>query len=60
MALLSEWRKKSPGFAAALTECEKMPECANLNLSAFLLEPVQRIPRFRMLLAGAYVSPRSF
>ena len=52
MSLLAEWRKKSPGFAAALAECEKRPECSNLGLSAFLLEPVQRIPRFRLLLAG--------
>lgn len=52
MALLHEWRKKSTFVAAALAECESLPECASLNLAAFLLEPVQRIPRFKLLLTG--------
>lgn len=52
MSLLEEWRKKNAGFAAALQECESKKECGNLNLAAFLLEPIQRIPRFKLLLSG--------
>lgn len=52
MSLLEEWRRRSTGLAAALQECESRAECGNLNLGAFLLEPIQRLPRFKLLLTG--------
>ncbi len=52
---LSSMQKKSPAFAQALKNCESKPECAMLNLGAFLLEPIQRIPRYKLLLQGESV-----
>jgi hypothetical protein len=40
--------------ASVLEECRQRPECHQLNLQAFLLEPIQRLPRFKLLLQGAF------
>lgn len=37
-------------FAAWSAKCQARPECRGLNLSSFLIMPVQRIPRYRLLL----------
>ncbi|EDQ86383.1 uncharacterized protein MONBRDRAFT_28358 [Monosiga brevicollis MX1] len=49
--LLDEWTKKSPLMASVLAECNALPESARLGLGAFLLEPIQRLPRFKLLLS---------
>eukprot|EP00051_Salpingoeca_urceolata_P027192 m.480365 g.480365 ORF g.480365 m.480365 type:complete len:1010 (+) comp21809_c0_seq1:681-3710(+) len=48
---LDEWTKKSPAFASALANiAQSLPESNGLNLGSFLLEPVQRIPRYKLLI----------
>jgi len=39
-----------PSFSAFLKECTATPECNGLDLGSFLLEPVQRIARYPLLL----------
>lgn len=41
---------QEPAFAAFLRECTGLPECNGLDLGSFLLEPVQRIARYPLLL----------
>jgi FYVE/RhoGEF/PH domain-containing protein 5/6 len=47
---LTELSKKDKKFEAALKKFEASPACASLSVSNHMLEPVQRIPRYRMLL----------
>ncbi|XP_057296896.1 FYVE, RhoGEF and PH domain-containing protein 4-like isoform X2 [Hydractinia symbiolongicarpus] len=47
---LNHWIKKSPKFAAVVEELQKRPECENLSLQHHMLEPVQRVPRYKLLL----------
>ena len=49
---LEEVTKKNPLFAEVLHEFEAQPKCANLPLAGYMLEIVQRIPRYKMLLSG--------
>ncbi|EFC44398.1 rhoGEF domain-containing protein [Naegleria gruberi] len=42
-------RKKK--FAAYIEKQQNNPKCKNLPLAAYLIQPVQRIPRYRLLLA---------
>eukprot|EP01117_Protostelium_nocturnum_P008257 TRINITY_DN2949_c0_g1_i2.p1 TRINITY_DN2949_c0_g1~~TRINITY_DN2949_c0_g1_i2.p1 ORF type:complete len:564 (+),score=206.30 TRINITY_DN2949_c0_g1_i2:98-1789(+) len=39
-----------PAFAEWLAIAERNPQCSSLNLSGFLIMPIQRIPRYVMLL----------
>jgi FYVE/RhoGEF/PH domain-containing protein 5/6 len=48
---LEEQQKKNHLFAQVVKEFELEPKCANLTVAAYLLETVQRIPRYKMLLA---------
>ena len=50
MKTLEEQTKNSK-FASVLADCAKDPKAASLSLGAYLLQPVQRIPRYKMLLA---------
>eukprot|EP00118_Oscarella_pearsei_P008828 m.47459 g.47459 ORF g.47459 m.47459 type:complete len:943 (+) comp33789_c0_seq1:49-2877(+) len=50
MKALDEWRRKESRFATLLKEFQAKPECRNLAISHFMLEPVQRIPRYKLLL----------
>ena len=50
MAAVDEWTKKSSAFASIVKQCEANPSCRGLMLKACLLEPVQRIPRYKLLL----------
>ena len=50
--MLEEVMKKNPVFAAVVREFEAQPKCANLPLASYMLETVQRVPRYKMLLAG--------
>jgi hypothetical protein len=47
---LKEARKKNPQFEKWLKEQKKRPECKNLDLASFVVMPVQRIPRYRMIM----------
>ena len=49
---LEEQQKKNPLFSQVLKEFELEPKCSNLTVASYLLETVQRIPRYKLLLAG--------
>ena len=36
------------------SSAQEHPDVGPLNLAAYLLEPVQRIPRYKLLLQGAF------
>jgi FYVE/RhoGEF/PH domain-containing protein 3 len=46
--------KNNPTFANFVKERNKHPESHNLVLQAFLVTPVQRIPRYKLLLEDLY------
>ncbi len=50
-----EEQKKNPLFAQALYEFESLPKCANIPLAGYMLDVVQRITRYKLLIAGTYV-----
>eukprot|EP00057_Strongylocentrotus_purpuratus_P014398 XP_011668872.1 PREDICTED: FYVE, RhoGEF and PH domain-containing protein 4 isoform X5 [Strongylocentrotus purpuratus] len=47
---LNTWMVKIPSFASLLQEIQKKPICMFLTLQHHMLEPVQRIPRYELLL----------
>ncbi|KAI1278394.1 Fyve, RhoGef and Ph domain-containing protein [Halotydeus destructor] len=47
---LEDVTKKFPSFAAALKEFESSSRCCKLCVKHYMLAPVQRIPRYRLLL----------
>ena len=49
---LEEHSKRNPLFAQVVKEFEIEPKCNNLTVAAYLLETVQRIPRYKLLLSG--------
>ncbi|XP_060081887.1 FYVE, RhoGEF and PH domain-containing protein 4-like [Ylistrum balloti] len=50
MNLINLWSEKSSRFAAIMQEIQKSPECGSLALQHHMLEPVQRVPRYKLLL----------
>lgn len=50
MDVLKQWSDRSPHFKAVITEIQSQEACGNLTLQHHMLEPVQRIPRYEMLL----------
>ncbi|KAI9358327.1 Dbl homology domain-containing protein [Zopfochytrium polystomum] len=50
LAVISDKMSKRPAFERFLKDMARLPECGGLRLDAFLLEPIQRIPRYKMLL----------
>ncbi|XP_072050566.1 FYVE, RhoGEF and PH domain-containing protein 4-like isoform X3 [Amphiura filiformis] len=50
MKLLNLWSQKAPKFGSLLSEIQRQPQCMNLALQHHMLEPVQRIPRYELLL----------
>ncbi|XP_053377167.1 FYVE, RhoGEF and PH domain-containing protein 4-like isoform X3 [Mercenaria mercenaria] len=50
MAMIEKWTSQSPKFAALLQEIQQGPECGQLTLQHHMLEPIQRVPRYEMLL----------
>ncbi|XP_070192576.1 FYVE, RhoGEF and PH domain-containing protein 4-like isoform X1 [Littorina saxatilis] len=50
MNLINTWLEKSPKFASIIHNIQKQPECGSLSLQHHMLEPVQRVPRYEMLL----------
>lgn len=50
MRLLGSWYNKQPRFAAIMDDIHRMPECGNLTVQHHMLTPVQRVPRYQLLL----------
>ena len=50
LTTLDNKMKQSEEFATIITTCEQNPRCSALGLRSLLLEPVQRIPRYKLLL----------
>ncbi|CAJ1057156.1 FYVE%2C RhoGEF and PH domain-containing protein 4a isoform X1 [Xyrichtys novacula] len=50
MELLKQWTDRSPQFKAIIQEIQTSDVCGNLTLQHHMLEPVQRVPRYEMLL----------
>uniref|UniRef100_H3CTQ5 FYVE, RhoGEF and PH domain containing 4a n=1 Tax=Tetraodon nigroviridis TaxID=99883 RepID=H3CTQ5_TETNG len=51
MELLKHWTDRSPQFKAIIQEIQQSQEiCGSLTLQHHMLEPVQRVPRYEMLL----------
>jgi hypothetical protein len=47
---------KKPQVLELLMQCRSRPECENLEISSFLILPVQRIPRYVLLLQDLFKS----
>jgi len=47
---LDDLRKQNPNFNEFITQISKDPQCKKLNLESFLIMPVQRLPRYELLL----------
>ena len=47
---LEKLKDKYPKFKKAVADFESRPECGNLKISSFFLNPVQRLPRYKLLL----------
>lgn len=50
MSLINATQAKNTRFAAIMQEIHQMPECGNLTLTHHMLSPIQRIPRYELLL----------
>ncbi|KAI1882087.1 hypothetical protein AGOR_G00247080 [Albula goreensis] len=50
MELLKQWTERSPQVKAIILDIQSQPECGSLTLQHHMLEPVQRVPRYEMLL----------
>lgn len=48
--MISKCESKSPKFHAFLKKCESRPECGRQTLQQLLINPVQRLPRYSLLL----------
>lgn len=50
MKMINFWTDRSPKFARLLADIQKEPECGHLTLQHHMLEPIQRVPRYQLLL----------
>ncbi|XP_041429116.1 FYVE, RhoGEF and PH domain-containing protein 1 isoform X1 [Xenopus laevis] len=50
MELLNVWTERSSQFKSVIQEVQREEACGNLTLQHHMLEPVQRIPRYELLL----------
>ncbi|XP_029912653.1 FYVE, RhoGEF and PH domain-containing protein 1 [Myripristis murdjan] len=50
MELLTVWMERSAPFKSIIQETQREERCGNLTLQHHMLEPVQRIPRYELLL----------
>lgn len=48
---LNRCKEEDPAMAKFIAECEAKKECGYMDLSSFLIQPVQRIPRYVLLLS---------
>ncbi len=51
MRLLRDLQENNSTFAAFTAECMANPRCRGQSLDSFLIMPIQRIPRYLLLLA---------
>ena len=49
LTTVMEQRKQNQPFNTFLKECAALPECKSLSFEAYLITPIQRIPRYKML-----------
>ena len=47
---IKDWEKKCPKFVAFKEQQENLEEAKGLKLNALLITPIQRVPRYKMLL----------
>ncbi|KAF9381446.1 hypothetical protein CPB97_007747 [Podila verticillata] len=52
LAHINDCMNRSDRFAEFVRATSRRPECKNLDFQSYLMLPVQRIPRYRMLLEG--------
>lgn len=57
LATLGECQTKKK-FRKYLEACRERPECQHLDLASFLIMPIQRIPRYQLLLQDLVNSTR--
>ncbi|XP_067269023.1 faciogenital dysplasia isoform X2 [Pseudorasbora parva] len=50
MELVNTWTQRSANFKSVVQNIQKQDVCGNLTLQHHMLEPVQRIPRYELLL----------
>uniref|UniRef100_UPI003AB0906D FYVE, RhoGEF and PH domain-containing protein 1 n=1 Tax=Centroberyx gerrardi TaxID=166262 RepID=UPI003AB0906D len=50
MELVTAWMERSAPFKTIIQEIQREERCGNLTLQHHMLEPVQRIPRYELLL----------
>uniref|UniRef100_A0A8C6U6U9 FYVE, RhoGEF and PH domain containing 1 n=1 Tax=Neogobius melanostomus TaxID=47308 RepID=A0A8C6U6U9_9GOBI len=50
MELVNTWMERSAAFKAIIQDIQREERCGNLTLQHHMLEPVQRIPRYELLL----------
>ncbi|XP_028820761.1 FYVE, RhoGEF and PH domain-containing protein 1 isoform X2 [Denticeps clupeoides] len=50
MELVNTWMERSSQFKAIIHDIQREERCGNLTLQHHMLEPVQRIPRYELLL----------
>ncbi|XP_060931693.1 FYVE, RhoGEF and PH domain-containing protein 4-like [Limanda limanda] len=50
MELVRTWTERSTAFRSIIHDIQSQEACGNLTLQHHMLEPVQRVPRFEMLL----------
>ncbi|XP_064632651.1 FYVE, RhoGEF and PH domain-containing protein 4-like isoform X4 [Lineus longissimus] len=48
--LITNWCQKCPRFKAIIDELQSLPECGHLALQHHMLNPIQRVPRYELLL----------
>ena len=48
--IIESFQKRDASFADIVNEIQKLPECGNLPLTHHLITPVQRVPRYEILL----------
>lgn len=50
MQTLAKYEQSSQQFLQDIRNCQQSAECEGLSLAAYLLTPVQRLPRYELLL----------
>eukprot|EP01101_Sappina_pedata_P009564 TRINITY_DN5620_c0_g1_i1.p1 TRINITY_DN5620_c0_g1~~TRINITY_DN5620_c0_g1_i1.p1 ORF type:complete len:781 (-),score=218.40 TRINITY_DN5620_c0_g1_i1:47-2389(-) len=45
-------RATNPKFLAYVKMCRKKPECGGLDMASYLITPIQRVPRYQLLVEG--------
>ena len=48
LSTLTELQKGNAALEAFMNDCFSLPECNGLSLIAYLIMPVQRIPRYKV------------